>query len=79
MTLTCHITDGRPRIVIQNVKWQKGDKTLPLSDHYQLSNSVLRICSLNHTVDDGHYSCAAQNEAGTGDFGAEFHLLVNCK
>ncbi|KAK2178132.1 hypothetical protein NP493_561g01052 [Ridgeia piscesae] len=46
---------------------------------HQLSDKVLEISSLNHTVDDGNYSCAAQNEAGRGDFSAKFHLLVNYK
>ena len=80
MKLTCDITDGRPT-VIKNVIWQKGDKTLPTSSHYGLSekNKVLTIRSLSHTVDDGHYSCAAENEAGMGDFCAKFHLLVKCK
>ena len=77
MTMTCDITDGRP-IVIKKVTWQKGDKTLPASSHYQLSDKVLTIRSLNHTLDDGQYSCAAQNDAGMGDFSAKFHLRVNC-
>ena len=80
MELTCDITDGRPT-VIKHVTWQKGDKTLPTSGHYVLSekNKVLTISSLDHTVDDGHYSCAAENEAGMGDFCAKFHLQVKCK
>ena len=80
MKLTCDITDGSPT-VITNVIWQKGDQTLSTSSHYRLSekNKVLTISSLDHTVDDGHYSCAATNEAGRGDFNATFHLLVKCK
>ena len=46
---------------------------------YQLSDLDLTIRSLDHTLDDGHYSCAAENDAGMGDFSATFHLLVNCK
>ena len=79
MTLTCDVTDGNPRDDIKHVTWKKGDKTLPTSGRYTLSDKVLTIRSLNHTVDDGHYSCAAQNEAGMGDFSAKFHLLGNCK
>ena len=77
--MRCDIKDGRPINDIKKVTWKKGDKTLPTSSHYQLSDKVLTIRSLDHTVDDGHYSCAAQNEAGMGDFSAKFHLLVNCK
>ena len=52
---------------------------LPTSNRYKLSERVLTISSLDHTVDDGHYSCAAQNEAGMGDFSAKFQLQINCK
>ena len=53
--------------------------TLPTSNRYNLSGRVLIISSLDHTVDDGHYSCAAEIQAGMGDFGATFQLLINCK
>ena len=81
VTLTCVITDGRPRDDITKVTWKKGDKTLQVSSHYTLSDKdkVLTISPLNHTLDDGHYSCAADNKAGKGAFSAKLHLLVNCK
>ena len=79
VTLTCDVTDGNPGGYIKPVTWKKGDVVLHSSSHHQLSDKVLEISSLNHTVDDGNYSCAAQNEAGMGDFSAKFHLLVNCK
>ena len=81
VTLTCDITDGRPRDDITKVTWKKGDKILSTSSHYTLSDKdkVLTISSLNHTLDDGHYSCAADNKAGNGAFSTKFHLLVNCK
>ncbi|KAK2176758.1 hypothetical protein NP493_641g01008 [Ridgeia piscesae] len=81
MTLTCDITDGNPKDDIKHVTWKKGDITLPTSAHYTLSDNdkVLEISSLNHTVDDGNYSCAGQNEAGMGDFGVKLHLLVTYK
>ena len=81
VTLTCDVTDGRPRSDIKKVTWKKGDITLPTSGRYTLSDNgkVLEISSLNHTVDDGNYSCAAQNEAGMGEIGVQLHLLVNCK
>ena len=81
VTLTCDITDGRPTNDIKKVTWKKGDETLPTSSRYKLSDSdkVLRISPLNHAVDDGHYSCAAENEAGMGAFGAKFHLQIQCK
>ena len=81
MTLTCDITDGRPTSDIKRVTWKKGHLTLPTSGRYSLSDNdkVLEISSLNHTMDDGNYSCAAQNEAGMGEFGVQLHLLVNCK
>ena len=78
VTLTCDITDGRPT-VIKHVTWKKGDETLPTSTRYQYGDKDLTISSLSHTLDDGHYSCAAKNKAGTGSFSAKFHLLVNCK
>ena len=79
MTLTCDITDGRPTKVIKPVTWNKGGKPLPSSTRYQLSDKNLTINSLDHMLDDGHYSCAAENDAGGGDFGATFQLLVKCK
>ena len=79
ITLTCHVNDGRPKNDIKKVTWKKGENTLTTSGRYQLSDNKLTISSLDHTVDDGHYSCAAENEAGRGDFSAKFHLLVKCK
>ena len=78
--MTCDITDGRPRVV-KHVTWRKGHNTLPTSGRYKLSDTgkVLTISSLSHTLDDGNYSCAATNDAGTGGFSTKFHLLVNCK
>ena len=78
--LTCNVRDGRPRN-ITTVTWKKGDTTLHTTSRYTLSDyhTVLDINSLNHTLDDGHYSCAARNEAGMGHFSAKLHLLVNCK
>ena len=78
MTLTCDITDGNPIDIIKNVIWQNGDTTLS-SGRYHVSGRNLTISSLNHTLDDGQYSCAAENEAGMGDFSATFQLLVNCE
>ena len=79
ITLICDVKDGRPINDIKKVTWNKGDKTLTTSSHIQLSDNKLIISSLDHTLDDGHYSCAAENEVGRGDFSARFHLLVNCK
>ena len=81
VTLTCEITDGRPRNDIKNVIWHKELKTFSSSSRYTLSdkNKVLKITSLSHTKDDGNYSCAATNEAGMGDFSATFQLQINCK
>jgi len=78
--MTCDITDGRPR-VITRVTWRKGHNTLPTSGRYKLSDNgkVLTISSPSHTLDDGNYSCAATNEAGTGNYSTKFHLMVNCK
>ena len=78
MTMTCDITDGRPTTITQ-MTWKKGNTTLHNSNHYQLSDKVLTISSLDHSLDDGHYSCAAKNDAGMGHFSSTFHLLVNCK
>ena len=81
VTLTCNITDGRPRNDTKSVTWKKGHMTLPSSSHYTPSDNgkVLTISSLNHTVDDGNYSCAATNDAGMGNFSAKFQLQINCK
>ncbi|KAI0229368.1 hypothetical protein LSAT2_020224 [Lamellibrachia satsuma] len=76
VTLTCDITDGRPSNVI-NVLWKKGSTHIASSGPYQLSGRDLTIGSLDHSRDDGNYSCAAQNAAGTGGFSAKFSLLVN--
>ena len=83
VTLTCDITDGRPRDDIKKVTWNKGDMTLSpsTSSHYTLSDNdkVLTISSLDHTVDDGNYSCAATNAAGMGDFSEKVRLQISCK
>ena len=79
MTLTCDVTDGNPRDDIKRVTWKKGVKTIPTSNRYQLSGRDLTIRSLNHTLDDGLYSCAAENEVGMGDFSAQFQLKISCK
>ena len=78
VTLTCDITDGRPSNVI-NVLWKKGSTHIASSGPYQLSGRDLTIGSLDHSRDDGNYSCAAQNAAGTGGFSAKFSFIVNCK
>ena len=78
ITLTCDVTDGRPSHVIK-VTWKKGSTTITSSSPYQLSGQDLTISSLDHSRDDGNYSCAAQNVAGTGRFSTKFLLLVNCK
>ncbi|KAK2174668.1 hypothetical protein NP493_781g00009, partial [Ridgeia piscesae] len=77
LTLTCDVTDGNPGGYIKPVTWRNGDVKLSPSDHYQLSDNVLTISSLNHTLDDGDYSCAARNDAGIGDFSAQFQLQIN--
>lgn len=79
VTLTCSVTDSRPQNVVKLVTWKKGSTVISTHSRYQLSDLDLTICSLDHTLDDGHYSCAAENDAGMGDFSATFHLLVNCK
>ena len=78
--MTCDITDGRPRVT-KHVTWRKGNNTLPTAGRYKLSDNgkVVTISPLSHTLDDGNYSCAATNDAGTGNFSSLFHLLVNCK
>ena len=80
MTMTCVITNGRPR-VIKRVTWRKGHNTLPTSGRYQLSDNgkVVTIRSPSHTLDDGNYTCAGTNDVGTGNFSTPFHLQVNCK
>ena len=77
--LTCDITDSTNPRDVMKVIWRKGDVTLPTSNRYKLSGRVLTISSLDHTVDDGHYSCAAEIQAGMGDFSAKFQLQINCK
>ena len=77
VTLTCDVTDGRPSHVTK-VTWKKGS-TKVTSGHYQLSGRDLTISSLDHSRDNGNFSCAAQNAAGIGRFSAKFQLLVNCK
>ena len=72
VTLTCVVTVGRPTNVIK-VTWKKDDK--PLSS----TAATLTISSADHSRDDGLYSCAAQNVAGTGDFSDTFDLQINCK
>ena len=79
LTLTCSITDGNPRDDIKNVTWKKDSSIIFPSDHYQLSGLDLTIRSLNHSRDDGRYSCSAENVAGVGNFTETFQLLVLCK
>lgn len=79
-TLTCDITDGRPHDGIKKFAWKKGSTAISSSSsRYQLSDNNLIISSLDRTLDEGHYSCAAENDAGMGHFSATFHLLVNCE
>ena len=81
VTLTCVIIDGIPRDDITKVTRKNGDKTLPTSSRHQLidNKTILKISSLSHVLDDGHYCCGAANEAGMGDFIAKFSLQINCK
>ena len=78
-TLTCSIIDGNPTDDINNVTWRKGASIISPSDHYQLRGQDLTIRSLNHSRDDGLYSCKAENVAGTGFWSQTFQLLVSCK
>ncbi|KAI0215030.1 hypothetical protein LSAT2_032949 [Lamellibrachia satsuma] len=70
VTLTCEVTDGKPRDV-SKVTWKK-DNT-PLSP----AGTTLTISSADHSTHDGFYSCAAKNVAETGDPSATFHLQIN--
>ena len=78
MTLTCDVTVGRPSDYNKLVTWKKGN-TVISSDRYIISDNDMTISSLDRYLDDGHYSCAAENDAGMGDFSETFHLVVNCK
>ncbi|KAI0220012.1 hypothetical protein LSAT2_028453 [Lamellibrachia satsuma] len=78
VTLTCVVTVGRPSDYNKPVTWKKGN-TVISSDRYKISDNDLIISSLDRYLDDGHYSCAAENDAGFGDFSAIFQLLVNYK
>ena len=78
-TLTCSLIDGNPRDDIKDVMWRKDNSMIVASDHYQLSGLDLTIRSLNHSRDDGLYSCAAENVAGVGLFSEKYQLLVFCK
>ena len=78
-TLTCSIIDGNPTDDIKNVIWQKDNVIVDASNHYQLSGQDLTIPSLNHSRDDGRYSCKTENVAGVGLFSEKYQLLVFCK
>ena len=69
----------RPSEYNKPVTWIKGNTVISTSGRYHLMNNDLTISSLDHTLDDGHYSCAAENDAGKGNFGVTFQLLVNSK
>ena len=79
--LTCSIIDGNPRDDIRNVIWKKDDSIISPSGHYQLHGQDFTIRSLNHSRDDGLYSCKAENVAGAGVYSDIFQLglLVLCK
>ena len=79
MTLTCDITDGRPRDDIKRVTWKKGGQEVTSSGRNNISGRDLIISSLDHSKDDGSYTCAAENAAGMGGFGETLQLLINCK
>ena len=79
MTLTCDITDGRPRDDIKRVTWKKGGQEVTTSGQTSISGRDLTISSLDHSKDDGSYTCAAENAAGMGRFGEALQLQINCK
>ncbi|KAI0236794.1 hypothetical protein LSAT2_012662 [Lamellibrachia satsuma] len=76
LTLTCDITDGRPRDDIKRVTWKKGGQEVTSSGRNNLSDRDLTISSLDHSKDDGSYTCAAKNAAGMGGSGDAFQLDV---
>ena len=79
VTLTCDITDGRPRDDIKRVTWKKGGQEITSSGQINLTGRDLTISSLEHSKDDGSYTCAAENFAGMGVFGEALQLQINCK
>ena len=79
VTLTCDITDGRPRDDIKRVTWKKAGQEVTSSDKNNLTGRDLTISSLDHSKDDGSYTCAAENAAGMGGFGEALQLHVLCK
>ena len=79
LTLTCDITDGRPRNDINSVTWKKGGQEVTSSGRNNISGRDLTISSLDHSKDDGSYTCAAENTAGIGGFCETLQLLINCK
>ena len=79
MTLTCDITDGRPRNDIKSVTWKKGGQEVTSSGRNNISGTDLTISSLDHSKDDGSYTCAAENAVGMGGFGEPLQLQIYCK
>ena len=80
MYILCKVLAGSPK-VFKRVTWRKDLNNLTNSGRYKFlyKGMYLQIKSLNHTLDDGNYSCAATNDVGTGKFGEKLNLLVNCK
>ncbi|KAI0212429.1 hypothetical protein LSAT2_002670 [Lamellibrachia satsuma] len=76
VTLTCDISDGRPRDDIKRVTWKKGGQEVTSSGRNNISGRDLTISSLDHSKDDGSYTCAAENAAGMGGSGDAFQLNV---
>ena len=79
VTLTCNIKDGRPRDDIKRVTWKKGGQEVTTSGQTSISGRDLTISSLDHSKDDGSYTCAAENAAGMGGSGEALQLHVLCK
>ncbi|KAI0236793.1 hypothetical protein LSAT2_012661, partial [Lamellibrachia satsuma] len=79
VTLTCDIKDGRPRDDIKRVTWKKGGQEVISSGRNNISGRDLTISSLDHSKDDGSYTCAAENAAGMGRSGDAFQLDIHYK
>ena len=67
----CDIMDANPSPT--SYSWRRGPDVLPAENNKQLE------LTLDREIDDGDYTCRAQNTPGWGDYGQALALKVWCE
>ncbi|KAI0229365.1 hypothetical protein LSAT2_020221 [Lamellibrachia satsuma] len=79
VTLTCGITDGRPRDDIKRVTWMKGGQEVTSSGRNNISGRDLTINSLNNTKDDISRMDKAKMESEDLAIAVGRSVLLTCR